>query len=329
MASILKHKVGPTAYGMMGLTWRAAPPPLAQAFAAMDAALETGANMWNGGENYGPPERNSLHILNEYFTKYPEKASQVLICIKGAFNPTTHTPDGSPEGIRRSVDECLRVLDGKKSLDIFECARVDRSTPIEETMKALAECVKEGKIRGIGLSEVRAETIRRAHAVHPIAAVEVELSLWSTQILHNGIASTCAELGIPIVAYSPLSRGGLTSSFPKSREDMNPMLRMFPRFEEEALEVNMKLTAEVEKVARKKGCTTAQVALGWVRTLSGRNGLGTIIPLPGATTVERVRENNKIVTLTEEEMGELEEIIKKNKIVGNRYFAAVEHLSEG
>lgn len=117
-------------------------------------------------------------------------------------------PDASPENIRRSVDECLKHLSPvNKSLDLFECARVDKARPIEETISVLAECVKAGKLGGISLSEVRAETIRRAAKVHKISAVEVEFSLWATEILENGIAEACAELDIPIVAYSPLCRG--------------------------------------------------------------------------------------------------------------------------
>lgn len=186
-------------------------PSQEQSFAAMKAALKNGANFWNGGELYGSPERNSLHLLNEYFTKYPEDAEKVVISIKGGLVPGGHGPDGSEKNVRRSIDECLKVLDGKKSLDIFECARVDPNTPIEITVGVMAQYIKEGKLGGISLSECNANTIRRAAKVHKIAAVEVEFSLWSTDILNNGIASTCAELGIPLVAYSPLGRGFLVS----------------------------------------------------------------------------------------------------------------------
>jgi pyridoxine 4-dehydrogenase len=178
----------------------------------MKTALSLGANFWNGGELYGTPERNSLHLLNEYFTKYPEDADKVVLSIKGATIPGKGFPDGSKTNVQRSLDECLKVLDGKKFLDLFEPARVDPNVPIEETIGYIAEYVKAGKLGGICLSEVNANTIRRAVKVHPIAAVEVELSLWSTNILENGVAQTCAELGIPIVAYSPLGRGFLVRS---------------------------------------------------------------------------------------------------------------------
>jgi pyridoxine 4-dehydrogenase len=174
----------------------------------MRTAASLGANNWNGGEIYGPPDKNSLQLLNTYFTKYPEDADKIVLSIKGGIN-SEFKPDGSRAGIQRSIDNCLKLLDGKKFLDLFECARKDPNVPIEETIGYIAEYVKAGKLGGISLSEVGPETIRKAHSVHPISAVEVEFSLWSTEILENGVASTCAELGIPIVAYSPLGRGFL------------------------------------------------------------------------------------------------------------------------
>lgn len=296
----------------------------------MRTSLVTGANFWNGGEFYGTAERNSLHLLNEYFTKYPEDADKVVLSIKGGLVPGQLMVDGSEKNVRRSVDECIRLLDGKKTVDIFECGRVDPKVPIEETMRVLTELVKEGKIKGIGLSEVRAETIRRAHKVHPIAAVEVELSLWATDILTNGVAQTCAELGIPIVAYSPLMRGALTGQI-KSNADIpeDDFRKHLPKFQDDVMAGNMKITHEVEKLAEKKGVTKAQIAIGWVRALSGRNGMPTIIPIPGATTEERVLENGKEVDLTEGEMDELAKVVKENKVIGARYGGQVAALMEG
>jgi pyridoxine 4-dehydrogenase len=177
----------------------------------MRAALAAGANFWNGGENYGKPERNSLHLLNEYFTKYPKDAEHVVLSIKGGIIPGQMRPDGSEQGVKRSIDECLRLLGGKKFLDLFEVARMDPNVPYETTIAAINKYVEAGKIGGISLSEVKAEDIRKAASVAKISAVEVEFSLFSTDILENGIASTCAELGIPIIAYSPMSRGFLVS----------------------------------------------------------------------------------------------------------------------
>lgn len=329
MISILDREIGPVGFGLMGLTRPVDPISYEQAFAAMDAALANGANYWNGGEFYGTPERNSLHLLNAYFSQYPEKASQVVLAIKGSRVPGTLIFDGSEKGVRRSVDECIRVLDGKKKLDIFECARVDPNTPIEETIQNLGLLVKEGKIGGIGLSEVKAETIRRAVKVHPIAQVEVELSLWSPDILYNGVARTCAELGIPIIGYAPLSRGGLTLELPERTEDLPPHLQNFPRFQGDALLANRQLTREIQKLATEKGCSVPQIAIAWVRAQSGRNGNGIIIPLPGAEKPEWVEENCKEINLTEEDLRKLDQIFKRIPIQGGRYAPAETKLSEG
>lgn len=312
-----------------GFTWRPKPAPEAQAFKAMKAALSTGANFWNGGEFYGTPEHNSLHLLNRYFTEYPEDAEKVVISIKGGLG-SNMWPDGSKENVRRSVDNCIKLLDGKKTLDIFECGRVDPKTPIETTMEALAACVKEGKIKGISLSEVRAETIRRAHKVHPICAVEVEFSLWATDILSNGVAATCAELGIPIVAYSPLGRGFLTGEI-KSIDDLakDDHRRRLPRFQPDVMPKNLQLVTELEKLAKKKDCKPGQLGMAWVKSFNGKPGMPTIIPIPGATTEERVVENSRDVSLTKEDLEEIDGILSQTVIVGDRYPGVLNELCNG
>ncbi|KAL8744625.1 MAG: hypothetical protein Q9190_003153 [Brigantiaea leucoxantha] len=320
MATITGKLVGATGYGMMNLTWRKTPIPDDQAFVTLRAALAAGCNMWNGGEFYGSSEANSLTLLNRYFTKYPEDASKVVLSIKGAGVPGQMAIDGSEQNVRRSVDACMKMLDGKKKIDIFEPARVDAKVPLEETIGTLAQYVKEGKIGGIGLSEVQADTITAAAKIHPIAAVEVELSIHTPEILSNGVATTCGELGIPIVAYSPLGRGLLTTQIMKMDDiDKDDIRHHLPRFAPGALEKNATVANELKKIADNKGCTAAQVALGWVRSQSGRNGAGTIIPIPGSTTVARVEENGKEIALNEEELKELQEIMSKQEIVGGRY----------
>lgn len=148
---------------LAGLTSPLGPPtPNAQAFEAMKAALSTGANFWNGGQFYGTPDRNSLHLLRDYFTEYPEDAEKVVLSMKAGLTKD-RTPDGSPKFVRECVDECLKVLPPSlKKIDIFECARVDPNIPIETTMQTLRDLVDEGKIGAVGLSEVKAETIKRA-----------------------------------------------------------------------------------------------------------------------------------------------------------------------
>lgn len=165
----------------------------------MHAALESGCNFWNGGYFYGPPERNSLTLLRKYYEKYPEDASKVVLNVKGGLHPD-FTPDGSPAFLRKEIEESLAMLGPRGKIDMYECSRRDHHTKLEVTMKALEELVKEGKIGGVALSEVNANTIKEAAAITKIVAVEIELSLWNTEPLINGIAGTCAELGIPIIA---------------------------------------------------------------------------------------------------------------------------------
>ena len=253
-----------------------------------------------------------------------------MLNIKGTIDGATFQPDGSPEGIRRSVENCLKLLDGKKKIDIFECARVDPKVEVEVSIKALAELVKEGKIGGIGISEVRAETIRRAAKVHPIAAVEVELSLWATEPLTNGVADACYELGIPLVAYSPLGRGFLTGQI-KEVEDIpeGDLRRRFDRFQPENFEKNLDLVRELQKIADKKGCSAAQLAMGWVMGLNGKKGMPTIIPIPGASSEERVKENTATVYLSEQEEQDIAAILAKAEVHGGRYNDHAVRLLEG
>ncbi|CAG7949884.1 unnamed protein product [Penicillium salamii] len=312
------------------MTWRAQPPAQDVCFETLNTALELGANFWNGGELYGTPEYNSLHLLNKYFTKYPENAEKVVLSIKGGLKKGVLIPDCSEENIRRSVDECLLQLDGKKTIDIFECARQDPKVPVEQMIEVLAEYVQEGKIGGIGLSEVDAGTIRRAysstnfsqrHKVHPIAAVEVELSLWTTDILENDVAKTCAELDIPIVAYSPLGRGVLTGTV-GSLSDIpeGDIRRHMPRFTEENFQKNLKLINEVTDLAARKGIAPAQIALAWVRSQSAKPGMPTIIPIPGGTTKDKVIQNmGGAQVLSDSELAEIDAILKGNIVAGGRY----------
>ncbi|KAL1599787.1 hypothetical protein SLS60_007591 [Paraconiothyrium brasiliense] len=326
MVKLLNKEVGQVGYGLMGLTWRADPPPQEQAFSAMRAAIASGCVAFNGGELYGTPDFNSLQLLSAYFKKYPEDAEKVVLSIKGGCIPGTMAqPDGSAKNVRRSIDECLKWLggrngDGNKFLDLFEVARLDPNVPVEETIGVIADYVKAGKVGGISLSEVNANTIRKIHAIHPVSAVEVEFSLWSTDILENGVAKTCGELGIPIVAYSPLGRGFLTGQFRKY-EDIpeNSMLRHMPRFQPDVFDENIKLLHEVEKIAKEKGATPGQIALGWVIAHNGKDGLGEILPIPGATTDSRVKENAAPVKLSDEDLTTISDILKKFPIQGYRY----------
>jgi pyridoxine 4-dehydrogenase len=330
MPSLVGKQVGSSGFGLMGLTWRAQPPSQAQAFQAMTAALNNGANFWNGGELYGPPDRHSCHLLNEYFKENPAAGEKVVLSIKGGLKPGVMAPDGSEENVRRSVEDCLKILDGTVKIDIFECARVDPKVPIETTMEALKKLVEEGKIGGIGLSEVSAKTIRKAHSIHPIAAVEGELSLWAIDNLENGVISTCAELGIPFIAYSPLGRGVLTGAIKKHADiPADSFLHHLPKYSADILDKNIQLVSKLEAISKRKNCTMAQMAMAWVKHLNGKPGMPEIIPIPGATTEARVNENFTDVALTDEESKEIDDILNAYAVRGDRYGGPGQALTEG
>lgn len=304
-----------------GLPARTPPIPESQIFETLRATLETGCNFWNAGEFYGTPDRNTQTMMASYFHKYPEDAAKVVLSVKGAFAFGPMVGDGRPEAIKASIDKILHDLDGTKSIDIFEMARVDPNTPLEVSLKYLEEeYVKKGIIRGIALSEVSAETIRKAAKITTIVAVEVELSLWSTHVLENGVATACAELGIPLVAYSPMGQGMLTGQI-KSLDDLpqDDLRRMYPRFQPDTFPINMQLVREVEALAKQKGCAPAQLALAWVRSLSGKPGMPLIVPIPGSTTASRVRENAVEVTLTPADLAGIDGILAKFTVMGRRY----------
>lgn len=283
----------------------------------MKAALDRGANFWNGAEYYGTPSANSLHLLNHYFQTYPEDRKKIVISMKGAFSAAG--PDNSPDAIRKSVDNCLRILDGKVDLDIFLPTRIDVNVPLEDTVKNLQDYIKAGKIRGYGLSECSAQSIRRAHAVHPVSAVEIELSLFSTEILSNGVAQVCSELKIPIIAYSPLSRGFLTGQINTLSDlpEADPR-RRYPRFQPEVFDLNVKLVKDIEELAKKTGYTMPQVAIAWVRAQSKRTN-NTVIPIPGSTTIARVEENCTQVSLDDRDLDGLTQLVEKMVVHGERY----------
>ena len=187
-------------------------------------------------------------------------------------------------------------------------------------MDTMAQYIEEGKLGGISLSEVTADKIKEAAALHPISAVEVEFSIQTPDILTNGIAKTCGELKIPVIAYSPLGRGILTVAITKLSDiDPGDVRRHLPRWAPENMEKNAQLGREIQKIAQAKNCTPAQVALAWVRSHSGTDGLGIIIPIPGSTNESRAVENNKEVKLTEAELDEIAEIMRTTEVAGNRY----------
>lgn len=321
MVQILGKDVGVTGFGLMGFTWRNPPIEPEVAYDAMKAALNAGCTNWNGGDFYGTADYNSLHLLAGYFTKYPEDASRVVLSIKSGLRPD-FSLDGSVEYVRDRVNNAVKILDGKKKIDIWEYARVPTNVDyFEVTLPELQKCVDEGLIGSIGLSEVSAETIRKAVKVVKISAVEVELSPWSTDILTNGIAEACGDNGIPIIAYSPMGRGMLTGQI-KSPDDIpkGDFRHSIPRFFPENFHLNMKLVHSLEEVAKKQDCTPAQLALAWTRQAGqSLKSKPEILPIPGAVTVWRVLENSNAVKLSQEAMDEINKILQEVEVVGGRY----------
>jgi pyridoxine 4-dehydrogenase len=189
-------------------------------------------------------------------------------------------------------------------------------------MQTLAGFIEEGKFSYIGLSEVSTQTIRRAAKVHPVATVEVEFSLWSTEIKTNGVLDACNELGIKIVAYSPLGRGILSGKWEKPEDVPEALKNAFPRYSDENFEENKKFVELVKKIANAKHATPAQVALKWILT----QGNGNIIPIPGATRAERVKENTNAayLELTKEELATINEFVETTEAKGGRYAKAHE-----
>ena len=226
--------------------------------------------------------------------------------------------DGSPDYVRKSCEGSLQRL-GVEVIDLYYQHRVDPNTPIEETVGAMAELVKEGKVRHLGLSEAAPATIRRAHAVHPIAALQTEYSLWSRDV-EAEILPTVRELGIGFVPYSPLGRGFLTGQFQKP-EDLaaDDVRRNHPRFQGENFQRNLELVERVRRLAEEKGCQPAQLALAWVLA-QGED----IIPIPGTRRVKYLDENigSLDVRLTPADLAAIDELLPHGTTAGERYAPA-------
>jgi len=223
--------------------------------------------------------------------------------------------NGKPEYVKSACDASLKRL-GTDHIDLYYQHRVDRNVPIEETVGAMAELVKEGKVRYLGLSEAAAETIRRAAKVHTITALQTEYSLW-TRHVEEEILETCRRLGIGFVAYSPLGRGFLTSRFKSGHvyED-GDYRKNHPRFQDENLEHNLHLLKKIESITQKENCTSAQLALAWVLA-KGED----IVPIPGTKHKNYVDENAAAVeiNLTRDDLKKLDEITSEFDIAGERY----------
>jgi aryl-alcohol dehydrogenase-like predicted oxidoreductase len=280
------------------------------AVALIHRALDLGVTFVDTADIYGNSELQVGKALKG-------RRDGVVLATKFGFvrGSSNRAIDGSPAYVRRACDESLKRL-GVDHIDLYYQHRVDPTVPIEDTVGAMADLVRQGKVRHLGLSEPSPATVRRAHKVHPIAAVQNEYSLWSRDP-EEALLPTLRELGIALVAYSPLGRGFLAGRFQKP-EDLSPddWRRNHPRFQGENFRKNLALADRVRELAEAKGCTPAQLALAWL--LQRHDD---VIPIPGTSSIKRLEENVAAVgiRLSAEDLRHIEEIAPKGAAAGERY----------
>lgn len=306
--------------GCMGMTHAYSPTgDESSAIATLHRAVELGVTFFDTAEVYGP--YNNETLVGKGLKPYRD---QVTIATKFGFKIDTSKPagqmmvgtDSTPENVRAVAEASLKRL-GVDVIDLFYQHRVDPNVPIEDTVGAMADLVKEGKVKHLGLSEANAATIRKAHSVHPITALQSEYSLWTRDVEENGVLDTCRELGIGFVPFSPLGRGMLTGALKKldglSDDDFR---RSLPRFQAENFDANLALVTLLEDMAAQKGVTAGQLALAWVMAQGDF-----IVPIPGTTKTANLEKNVAAadVVLTSEEIARLGDMLSPAKVAGGRY----------
>ena len=305
--------------GCMGMSEFYGQGDEAESLATIQHALDLGLTFLDTADMYGPYKNEEL-----VGRAIRGRRDEVILAtkfgiVRSETDPNVRGVNGRPEYVRTSCEASLRRL-GVDVIDLYYQHRVDPETPIEDTIGAMKRLVEEGKIRFIGLSEAGAQTLRRAHAVHPVAALQSEYSLWSRDP-EDEILSVCRELGIGFVAYSPLGRGFLTGQI-KTFEDLaaDDYRRHSPRFQGENFEKNLELVNRVAEIAKEKSCTPAQLALAWVLAQGSD-----IVPIPGTKRRKYLEENLRAleVKLTEDDLRQINEVAPKGAAAGTRYPAAM------
>jgi aryl-alcohol dehydrogenase-like predicted oxidoreductase len=300
--------------GCMGMSQVYGEPDEAESIATIHRALELGVTLLDTAEVYSPPSNEEL-----VGKAIADRREQAVVATKfGIYgvDPDTAelTLDGSPERARSACEGSLERL-GIETIDLYYLHRVDPKVPVEETIGAMGELVSEGKVRAIGISEAAADTVRRAHATHPLSAVQTEFSLWSRDPERKGVIDTCRELGIAFVAYSPLGRGFLTGRV-RSLEGLaeDDFRRAVPRFQGENLEANMAIVERLDELAEEKRIPPAQLALAWVHS-KGND----VFPIPGTKRRKYLEQNVAAfdVELTDDDVAQLERVAED--VVGGRY----------
>jgi aryl-alcohol dehydrogenase-like predicted oxidoreductase len=306
--------------GCMGMSEFYGTGDQAEAERTIGRALDLGVTFLDTADMYGP-------FTNEQLVGRAIAGRRDEVVLATKFG-NERTPDGGmvgingrPEYVHRACEASLQRL-GVDVIDLYYQHRVDTSVPVEDTWGALRELVEAGKIRHAGISEAAPETIRRAHAVQPVTAVQTEYSLWTRDPEDDGVLATCAELGIGFVAYSPLGRGFLSGQI-RSLDDLAPddFRRRNPRFQGEAFEQNLRLVDGVRAIADEKGVTAGQLALAWVMARSERDGAPTIVPIPGTKRVAYLEENAAAadIELTDDDLRRIDEAAPAGATVGDRY----------
>jgi aryl-alcohol dehydrogenase-like predicted oxidoreductase len=300
--------------GCMGMSEFYGPTDEAESLATLDRALELGIDFLDTADMYGAGKNEEL--VGKFLRG---RRDRVILATKFGIvrgtDPKARSVSGRPEYVRQACEGSLRRL-GVDHIDLYYQHRVDPATPIEDTIGAMAELVREGKVRYLGMSEAAPETIRRACKVHPISALQSEYSLW-TRDPEDGVLATCRELHVGLVAYSPLGRGFLTGQI-KSPSDFAPddFRRHNPRFQGESFKKNLDLVEKIGEIAREKHVTPGQLALAWVLAQGDD-----IVPIPGTKRVAYLEENVGAldVHLTADDLGHIAAAAPKDAFSGARY----------